>query len=333
MDDTEEEFTQHREYLTGHKDTDLLVLSRLNDENLLNTCLANKAINKVCQNESFWKSRFISVFDNKYNVEPGYDYPSKYKKDSETWRNFYLKFVSYTSKYRLINNLLIFASFKGDISLVVYAMNSPRISSDTQEMSMMNAAQGGYDEIIKYLINHGVKPQKFFLKWLCGYGSLDIVKFVFSKMNIDVNMSNNVLIRMAANSKKFDTVMFLIDIGANIHSKNDELLDHAAISGRLDIIKYLLDKGANIDRIDNRSPLISSIEREKTSVAKYLIQRGANVNIENSLPLTEAVKTDNLEIVKELVEHGAIVNEDILQLSKDLKNYEIYQYLKAFIKK
>lgn len=337
MEDTENELINNKKhFLTGSKETDLIVLSKLNDEDLLIACQTNKAINKACKNESFWKSRFISTFDKKFSTQSIYNYPSKYKKNSETWRNFYLKFVAYTSKYRLANSLLRIAAFKGEISLVVYALNEPKTKIDVYNGSpLITAAEGGYDDIIKYLINNGANINSNFLNWICGYGSLNIVKFVIEK-KIDITLDDNYNIRIAANSGRFDIVEQLIKAGAGIHSKNDEILSHASRHGNMKMIKYLLDNGADINRIGGgiNKPLTDAIKGGKKEIVKYLIQMGANVNADNGEALRNAIERGELEIVKELIKNGANINivlkNDItpLQLAKNYEEFEIYQYLK-----
>ena len=71
--------------LTGNKDTDLLLLSKLNDKDLLNICIIeNKYINKICRYESFWRNRFINKFGKEYLF---------LKPNKRTWRNHYLKVI------------------------------------------------------------------------------------------------------------------------------------------------------------------------------------------------------------------------------------------------
>jgi hypothetical protein len=48
---------------TGVKDTDLEILMRLDDRSLLNTCsIENVYLKRICNDESFWKRRFVSRF-------------------------------------------------------------------------------------------------------------------------------------------------------------------------------------------------------------------------------------------------------------------------------
>ena len=66
--------------LTGNKDTNLLVLSNLNDRDLLNFCSVNSSANQLCRNESFWRNRFIQNFGGTI---------AKYKPKNMLWRDIY----------------------------------------------------------------------------------------------------------------------------------------------------------------------------------------------------------------------------------------------------
>ena len=102
--------------LTGVKDTDLLILQKLNDKDLLEACMVNKAINKACKDESFWRNRSVKA----------YPLASEYKKETETWRRFYLKFIHYTNEFGNLIHLLRQACFIGDLNLVVHALDKKK---------------------------------------------------------------------------------------------------------------------------------------------------------------------------------------------------------------
>lgn len=74
--------------LTEVKDVDLLILSELDDRDLFNMCLVNKYANKLCQNEDFWKNRFMTKFGS-----TAQKHSSRFKLRNVTWRNTYLKIV------------------------------------------------------------------------------------------------------------------------------------------------------------------------------------------------------------------------------------------------
>jgi ankyrin repeat protein len=78
------------------------------------------------------------------------------------------------------------------------------------------------------------------------------------------------------------------------------------------IIDWLLDHGANIERriINNWTPLHMAVNNSHLSVAKRLIDRGANINArtvidDNFTPLMIAAYNGNLAIVNLLLSAGA----------------------------
>ena len=65
---------------TGLKDTDLLIMQKMNDRDLFNFCLINKEAENLCNNENFWRNRYYSVYGDT-GIE---------KKNNKTWKQRYL---------------------------------------------------------------------------------------------------------------------------------------------------------------------------------------------------------------------------------------------------
>lgn len=74
-------------FLTGVKDIDILILSNLNDRELLQTCAVNQYANKLCYDETLWMNRFVKKFKTGR---------MHYKKKGDTWRQFYLDIIYYS---------------------------------------------------------------------------------------------------------------------------------------------------------------------------------------------------------------------------------------------
>jgi hypothetical protein len=55
---------------TGAKDTNLMILSNLDDSDLFNLCRTNKSIFKLCQNDSFWMNRLIEKYGSILKINP-----------------------------------------------------------------------------------------------------------------------------------------------------------------------------------------------------------------------------------------------------------------------
>lgn len=93
-----------------------------------------------------------------------------------------------------------------------------------------------------------------------------------------------------------------------------------------EMIKTLLTKNANINGPKNAdiTPLIKSIQLQHTSVASYLIDQKADVNLLDSdgkNALIHAIELNNNEIVKQLMQYGAKRNYYIT-----LKNGESFTF-------
>jgi len=70
--------------LTGIKDLDLEILMNLPDRDLLNYCSTNKDIYNMCNNEMFWRKRYIKRFG---------DMAAQYKPRERKWKNHYMQTV------------------------------------------------------------------------------------------------------------------------------------------------------------------------------------------------------------------------------------------------
>jgi hypothetical protein len=54
---------------TGNKDVDMIILSKLNYNQLFNICLINKYVNDLCKNDNLWKNRFRMEYGDGYGQD------------------------------------------------------------------------------------------------------------------------------------------------------------------------------------------------------------------------------------------------------------------------
>ena len=268
----------------------------MNDKDLLQVCLVNKAINKACKDESFWRNRSVEK----------YPLASKYKLEKETWRRFYLKFVHYTYEYANLIHLLRQACFIGDLSLVVHALDKKKENvRANNDLPLLLANQGSYYEIMKYLILHGADPNvdnANVLKWQCAHGNLDIVSFLIEHGSLThINSSNSLPLRWAATKNKTDIVKYLLDKGADIHGKDEETLERYSGRGDLEMVKYLLERGAIVTAASK--VFRSAIERGRLNVVDYLNKRGLNADNNRDTLVLAAVQSGKLDMIQYLVKH------------------------------
>ena len=96
--------------LSGQKDADFIILSKLNDRDLLSVCITDKYANRLCNNEDFWRNRFITKY--------GLDY-IKYN-TVKTWKRFYLLIVKYLNGTERWNKGMHGAAYGGHRDLVEF---------------------------------------------------------------------------------------------------------------------------------------------------------------------------------------------------------------------
>ena len=215
--------------LTGLKDVDREVLKHLDDEDLLKVCVIDKRFwNHVCD-ENFFKRR----------LEHKYSGVQKYKKEKETWRNFYLRLMYYISKMKEEFKFI----YKGGNFKIQYDLLK-RYQKRKEDM-LLNIEVLEDLSLTKYAVEHGAD-----IHILGDYPLVNAIKFG----NVEV-------------------VKYLIENGAYI----EHPLLLASAKGYIDIVKYLVERGENINDKDwhNQTALSLANENGHRNVAEYLISKGA----------------------------------------------------------
>jgi len=149
-------------------------------------------------------------------------------------------------------------------------------------------------------------------------------------------------LQIAISNGNLEEVKRLVANGASIHGSSNELggspLGFAAQGGRNEIVLYFLANGANVDRdispalpyavasgqvktasiliehgadINADSALLQAIQYGSFEMVKFLLSKGANVNLANkeTTPIARAAAWGNVKIVKMLIDHGANKDE------------------------
>lgn len=92
--------------LSGNKDTDTLILMKLNDNDLANICRVNSYIHSLCEEDNFWRNRVLYRFklpiDTVNEIKNYLEWP---------WKEYYLQLTDllvYKHIKKLNNNDFLF---------------------------------------------------------------------------------------------------------------------------------------------------------------------------------------------------------------------------------
>jgi ankyrin repeat protein len=121
---------------------------------------------------------------------------------------------------------------------------------------------------------------------------------------------------LAAYSGKLEVVRYLTEVGANINVGSETIaaaLLLAVGAEHSQVLHFLLENGADINSSNaawDMSPLILATLRQNLPFVKYLVQRGADVNLctTDGSALHAAAYVGNLDITDYLLEKGADLN-------------------------
>jgi hypothetical protein len=236
--------------LTGLKDTDREVLKWIADRELLKVCsIDRKTWNEVCD-DNFLKRR-LSRYPN----------IQKYKKQNESWKEFFLKTIYYISK---LKKEFQFEYTDGDFQ-EYYEI----LKNYTFYHLLGKAAQIGAFSLVKYAIQNGATPHILDLEYAAKGGHLHIIKYLTGN---DSNISSLIY---ASSYGYYNIAKYLVEQGVDIHVLNTSLLE-ASKTGYVNIVKYLVEHGADI-HVDNNKALQKASANGHLNVVKYLVQQGANI--------------------------------------------------------
>lgn len=182
-------------------------------------------------------------------------------------------------------------------------------------------------------VNHVENEGSTLLMKASWYGYFDIVKRLFirgAKINIKGKLGMTALL-YASMEGHTKIVEFLLDNGANIHHRN--IYDETALlkaAFKPDLIKLLIERGADVEAVADLGvpPLVWAAGDGHLEVVKILVENGANiergtVKYPYITPLVVAVLGDRTDIAKYLLEQGADPHkaDDLGQTPIDLALY------------
>jgi len=127
--------------------------------------------------------------------------------------------------------------------------------------------------------------------------------------------------------EELEMIDILIDAGTDIDVSEGFPLNTAIMRGNTPLAKYLIDKGADMEL---SAALNQALHRGNEEVAQYLIDKGADVEFEDNAAITIAATYGMTDIVESLISAGAGRNsslEDALTAAAENGHADIVERL------
>ena len=215
--------------LSGLKDVDREILKHADDKELLKICSIDKKMwNEVCD-DNFLKRRL-----SKY---VGID---RYKKEKESYKQFFLRFVYHKFKMR---EKYRYEYKSGDFEKQYKILQNAKSANNL----LVEAIQTGELDLAKHAVTEGANIfEETILLRAVLFGHLDIVKWLVSS-GVDLYSDINHLLIWAAKRGHLNIVKHLIEQGADIHAGREAASKQALLGQHLDLAKWLLASSANLN--------------------------------------------------------------------------------------
>ena len=240
---------------------------------------------------------YFDVFDDAYLRRrlSKYSDIEKYKEKDETWKRF---FVRSTHSIARLNKKYNFGYTSGNFNDYYDILKRQLVAW----IPVIACQRGDFPLILFCLKNISLTYMKDAIYEALKHGHLNIVKYLIKNGTEFPAFRHLESLEFAASN--FDTLKYLVEVlHFDFHKGKEVVLRRASASGHLDIVKYV-------------------------------VERGANVNINQGSPLRSAALEGHYEIVKYLVEKGSIISPKAYEFAKKHRHYHIADYLdKHFVYK
>ena len=223
------------------------------------------------------------------------------------------------------------ASCHGHLDIVKFLVDGG-MGKDAKTTALITASSHGHVDIVKFLVEAGgdvnvFDMNSFYTKgsgwtpmvYAAMKGHIEVIEY-FLEMGVDVDQGDAVgstALMTAAFYGKTSVVEFLLLKGADPNATSDNgmtPLIAAAGNGQFNITKMLVADGAEVTAKGSdygESALYFSVEKDFWKVAKYLISKGADVNVQTDFgvtPLMKAVAAGSKKCVNILLTNKADEN-------------------------
>ena len=185
--------------------------------------------------------------------------------------------------------LLKYAAEKGYFEIVKYLIEECNCDPHLcLEHALRRAVRNGHFEIVKYLIEtHHCDPHvesEDALRWAVENGHLKIVKYLIETHKCDPHINSEYALRLASRNGHLEIVQYLIETHHCDPHVNEELaLRLAGENGHLEIVKYLIGVcKCDPQHSEYAYALKMALRNEHSEIVKYFVEE-CNCSVKNEL--------------------------------------------------
>lgn len=158
-------------------------------------------------------------------------------------------------------------------------------------LDMFRTIAGWRDDWQKDIGNYGFAPKA------AEKGHVDFLKMFIEEYGLSAEVSNNLLIRNAAENGQTAAVKYLLSQGADHTVFNHGPLESAAKNGHVDTVAAFLDAGVDVNTGDGKI-LTAAARKGQMDVVKLLLTRGADATLDGQEALWRAAENGHADVVK-----------------------------------
>ena len=249
--------------------------------------------------------------------EYGYEYPY-YLTDAAINNNNLdmLKILVQSGDIDLESSLIPDAIEENNIEMVKYLISigqdvNAQIFADGGWINspMKVAAQNGNIEIAKLLIDEGanLNSSDDYIYNAIDYGNYDIAKLLIDNdvFNLNTNTTKEQAIELAKKQKYYEMEKLLSSEDSNNIDGYDELMN-AVSKGDMKALEKLIKDDTDLNKqYDNITPLNLAAARNDKEMVKFLVEKGADINLEDGYgytPLMKAIDYYNIGLAKNIID-------------------------------
>ena len=196
--------------------------------------------------------------------------------------------------------MLSYSCQQGHFALVrCLVENGADIDDERWAGMTYGAVVGGHWELLRYLLKKGAPVNHHTLGAAIRGGRLPLVQFLVEECGVEVSRA---MVEQAAEWGRRDLVEYLIGMTPDALNA---ALHGAALHGRFDMARWLIERGADLD-VNGGPAMEQSVLRNNLEMVQWLAERGVRLNRLDDRYFYMAAKRGYLSLLQYMVRTGQV---------------------------